>query len=190
MDFADLRDLLSIRYPRLRPPDEPHGATKFGLKIDLIAYTGPLRVPGTVEVEVSFREEIALPAQSLAYISPFREPFPVAVMDLHEMIAEKVRALVQRGNPRDLYDLWFIFSRIGSPISDDIVAELIPRTFIPPLVSRGWRPQELYTNIRRAEAEWTRALAVLIAEPPTFDEALAVVEEALRPIVRKVRMVQ
>jgi predicted nucleotidyltransferase component of viral defense system len=187
VDFADLRDLLSIRYPRLRPPAEPPESTRFGLKIDPITYTGPLRIPGTVEVEVSFREKIQRTAHSMAFISPFREPFPVAVMDLHEMIAEKVRAMVQRGNPRDLYELWFIFSRVDTAISADVVAELIPRKFPPSLVSKGWRPQDLYTKIRRTEPEWTSALAVLIAEPPTFDDALAVVEKSLRPIIRKVR---
>lgn len=190
VDFADLRDLLTIRYPRLRPPVTPPQSTRFGLKIDPIAYSGPLRVPGSVEVEVSFREDIQRPDRTMDYISPFREPFPVAVMDLHEMIAEKVRAMVQRGNPRDLYDLWFIFSRVGSPISAEIVAQLIPLKFTPPLVSKGWRPQDLYTRIRTMEHEWTSALTVLVAEPPTFDEALDVVETALRPIVHKVRTSQ
>lgn len=190
IDFADLRDLLTIRYPQLRPPVTLPQPTRFGLKIEPIAYTGPLRVPGTVEVEVSFREDIQRPARLMDYISPFREPFAVAVMDLHEMIAEKVRAMVQRGNPRDLYDLWFIFSRIDSVISDEIVAQLIPLKFTPPLVSKGWRPQDLYTKIRTTEQEWTSAFTVLVAEPPTFDEALDVVEKALHPIVRKVRTPQ
>jgi predicted nucleotidyltransferase component of viral defense system len=187
VDFADLRDLVTIRYPALRPPVAPPQSTRFGLKIDPISYTGPLRVPATVEVEVSFREHIQRPALTMDYISPFREPFPVAVMDLHEMISEKVRAMVQRGNPRDLYDLWFIFSRIDSPISDEVVARLIPLKFTPPLVSKGWRPQELYTKIRSQGGAWTSALTVLVAEPPTFDEALDVVEKAMRPIVNRIK---
>lgn len=188
VDFAELRDLLTIRYPtRLRPPVAPPLSTKFGLKIDPISYTGPLRVPGTVEVEVSFREDIQLAARPMDYISLFREPFPVAVMDLHEMVAEKVRAMVQRGNPRDLYDLWFIFSRIDVSLSNETVARLLPLKFAPPLVSKGWRKQDLYTTIRAKESDWENALRVLVVDPPSFDEALDVVERALRPIIGKVR---
>jgi len=60
-------------------------------------------------------------------------------------------------------------------------------TQMPPLVSKGWRKQDLYTSIRAKEADWDSALRVLVAEPPSFDEALDVVERALRPIVGKVR---
>jgi len=187
VDFAELRDLLTIRYPTLRPPATPPTSTKFGLKIDPISYTGPLRSPGMVEVEVSFREEVQLPVRDMEYKSPFRAPFPVAVMDLHEMVAEKVRAMVQRGNSRDLYDLWFIFSQIDARVDDGTVARLIPRKFTPPLVSRGWRRDALYTNIRANEADWDDRLRDLVVDPPTFDDALDVVERALRPIVNRVR---
>lgn len=105
LDFDVLRQYLSIRYPRLRLPTQPAGPTKYGLTVRPIAYIGPLNVPGTVEVEISYRENVALDPRPLLYHSPFRDPFPVTVMDLHEMVAEKVRALYQRGNPRDLYDL-------------------------------------------------------------------------------------
>jgi len=130
VDFAELRDLLTIRYPTLRPPATLLTSTKFGLKIDPISYIGPLRSPGTVEVEVSFREEVQLPVRDMEY----KSPFPVAVMDLHEMVAEKVRAMVQRGNPRDLYDLWFIFSQIDARVDDGTIAQLIEiRRENPPL---------------------------------------------------------
>lgn len=185
IEFEELRELLDIRYPALQPPASPAGRTKFGLKIDPIHYTGPLKVRGTVEVEVSFREEVQRETQTMRFVSPFREPFTVAVMDLHEMVSEKIRALYQRGNPRDLYDLWFIFSKVYASIDDDTVAQLVPLKF--QLVSKGWKRQELYTNIRANEAAWNDALTALVADPPEFDDALSVVERALRPIINKIK---
>lgn len=41
VDFAELRDLLTIRYPTLKPPVVPPLSTTFGLKIDPISYTAP-----------------------------------------------------------------------------------------------------------------------------------------------------
>src|SRR5579871_1102704 len=121
LDFDELRAHLTIKYPRLRTPDQPAGPTKFNLTLRPISYVGPLNVRGTVEVEISYRETVILPPNTLLYTSPFRDPFPVIVMDLHKMIAEKIRALHQRGNPRDLYDLWFLFSQQGATIDPNRV---------------------------------------------------------------------
>ncbi len=71
------------------------------------------------------------------------------------------------------------------PIDDAIVAALIPLKFR--LVSTGWRRQELYTSIRANETAWDSGLRALVAAPPTFDNALPIVERALRPIVNKIR---
>lgn len=185
LEFEELRDRLNIRYPRLRTPGQPSGPTKFGLTIRPIAYVGPLNVRGTVEVEVSFREDIILPPVSLDYQSLFRDTFPVIVMNLTEMVAEKVRALYQRGNPRDLYDLWFVFSQLDQPIDGDAVARLVPAKFT--LVSGGWKRQRLYDRIRANEADWQEGLRYLVAEQPAFDDALSTVEDALRVIIANVR---
>lgn len=182
LDFAALRQHLSIRYPRLRLPSQPAGPTRYGLTVRPIAYTGPLNVPGTVEVEISYREDAVLEPRPMLYQSPFRDPFPVAVMDLHEMVAEKVRALYQRGNPRDLFDLWFIYSLPDSPVAATTVAQLIPTKFR--LVGGGWRRERLYDRIRPNAGEWHRALHLLVAALPAFDEALSTVEVALRPVVQ------
>jgi predicted nucleotidyltransferase component of viral defense system len=182
LDFEALRQHLTIRYPRLRLPTQPAGPTKYGLTVRPITYTGPLNVQGTVEVEISYREDVVLAPQPLLYHSPFREPFPVAVMDLHEMVAEKVRALYQRGNPRDLFDLWFIYSLPNMLVEAHTVAQLVPTKFR--LVGGGWRRERLYDRIRANEGEWQRALHLLVRTLPTFDDALSTVEGALRPVIQ------
>ena len=180
LDFEMLRQHLAIRYPRLRLPTQPTGPTKYGLTVRPITYIGPLNVQGTVEVEISYREDVILNPRPLLYNSPFRDPFPVAVMDPHEMVAEKVRALYQRGNPRDLFDLWFLYSLPDTIVDAHTVARLVPMKFR--LVGGGWRRERLYDRIRANEEEWQRALHLLVTTLPTFDDALATVEAALRPI--------
>ena len=142
LNFDELRQQLTIRYPRLRLPTHAAGPTKY---------------------------------------SPFRDPFPVVVMDLHEMVAEKIRALYQRGNPRDLYDLWFIHALPNTAIDARTVADLVPTKFL--LVSGGWKRERLYERIRANEGDWNQALRLLVVTLPSFDEALSAVEAALRPVV-------
>jgi predicted nucleotidyltransferase component of viral defense system len=185
LEFDELRASLQIRYPSLRLPTASAGRTRFGLKLEGISYSGPLRIPGSVEVEVSFREQAELPPQILPYLSPFRDPFPVHVLDLHEIVSEKIRALFQRGNPRDLYDLWFIFVKVILAVDAATVARLIPIKFR--LVSGGWRKHQLYENIEANRSTWESAFRSLITDPPGYEEALVAVQRALRPIITRVR---
>jgi len=106
-------------------------------------------------------------------------------MNLVEMVAEKVRALYQRGNPRDLYDLWFVFSQLDQPIDGDAAARLVPAKFT--LVSGGWKRERLYDRIRVNEADWQEGRRYVVAEQPAFDDALSTVENALRVIIANVR---
>jgi predicted nucleotidyltransferase component of viral defense system len=184
LEFDELRASLHIRYPTLHLPTEPAGRTRFGIKVDRIGYVGPMRIPGTVELEISFREQAQLPPQVLPFLSPFRDPFPVTVLHLHEIVAEKMRALYQRGNPRDLYDLWFILIKLAARIDPATVAGLIPIKFR--LVSGGWRKQQLYDNIEANSGTWDDAFRLLVVDPPAFEETLVAVQRALRPVVSKV----
>jgi len=67
---------------------------------------------GRFGVQISFRAPPLLPVRPMdlrreRYVDwPGMVPPAVPTLDLHEVIAEKVRATVQRGRVRDLYDLY------------------------------------------------------------------------------------
>lgn len=68
--------------------------------------------PLTVHLEASLREKpltrAVSPIETLYPISPY----PVAThLAAEEIMAEKVRALIKRTKGRDLFDLWFLFSK-------------------------------------------------------------------------------
>ncbi|MBM4460438.1 MAG: nucleotidyl transferase AbiEii/AbiGii toxin family protein [Chloroflexi bacterium] len=114
---------LSIHIPRELPP------TRFSLHLRPISYRGPLGVPGTVEIEVSYREEVLLPPDTVPFHNLFFDSFPVSVMQLDEIIAEKVRALYQRPKPGDLYDLYFIFTQPALTYHPEVINDLVPVKF-------------------------------------------------------------
>jgi predicted nucleotidyltransferase component of viral defense system len=151
------------------------------LKIAPIGYRSLLGLKdATVEVEVSFRQDLVLEPQTRTYENPFGEGFEVQVMDLNEMVSEKIRALFQRGHPRDLYDLWFVFTRLGGAVDEVTVAELIPKKIRPPMVRRRWDYGELYDRIEGNGGQWQSLLRGLVPKPPGYEEALAVVQPRLR----------
>ena len=79
--------------------------------------TGPLYVSQSdtcrVRVEISRRENVALePLENRLDEPGYGLPIDfVRGMALGEVLAEKVRALLRRGEARDLYDLWFLAER-------------------------------------------------------------------------------
>jgi predicted nucleotidyltransferase component of viral defense system len=147
-----LRHILVIRQPPIRLPEVPEGRTRYGFKVRPIAYRALLTREGSVELEVSFRDDLVLDPDRVPFVSPFRSPFPVLVMALDEMVSEKLRALYQRGNARDLFDLWFILAGQSTPIDPDRVKTLLPHKFHERHVRGGWVRSKLYTRIE-ANAE-------------------------------------
>jgi predicted nucleotidyltransferase component of viral defense system len=181
LEFDELRAAIDVRYPRLTLPDEPEGYTSHGIKIAPIGYRSLLGLKdATVELEVSFRQDLVLEPQTQTYESPFGEAFEVQVMDLNEMVSEKIRALFQRGHPRDLYDLWFIFTRLAGQVDEATVARLVPQKIRRPMVKRRWDYGELYDRIEANASQWQSLLRGLVPDPPSYEEALAAAQRNLR----------
>jgi predicted nucleotidyltransferase component of viral defense system len=187
LDFDELRAALNIRYPRLTVPGEPVGRTQRGFKVTPITYRGPLGNSDRVELKVSFRDDLVLPPDTVAYQSPFYDPFPVMVMRIEEMVAEKLRALYQRGNPRDLYDLWFIFTSPAIAVEAAGVVDLLSRKFDPEFVASGWNRERLYARIEQQATQWDRLLSGVAPDRPPYEEALLEVQRALRFLPNRVR---
>lgn len=65
-----------------------------------------------IHLDISFSEQLVLPS----VVRQIKHPYPDVAMvineavcyDLKELVAEKIRALLQRNRPRDIYDVWFL----------------------------------------------------------------------------------
>lgn len=68
-------------------------------------------------LNISLREKIVRDVKKELIIPMYREipSFEVFLMDEIENIAEKVRAIMTRNKPRDVYDLWFLLKRDIKP---------------------------------------------------------------------------
>jgi predicted nucleotidyltransferase component of viral defense system len=179
IEFDTLRDSLKIRYPKIDFPDAPTGRTSRGYLIRPISYRGPIGIRDSVEMEISFRGDLVLGPDNAVYESPFCEPFSVLVMKIEEMICEKMRALYQRGNPRDLYDLWFVFTHANIVVETEPIVNMIEHKFRPPFVAGGWDRSRLYDLISQHEGDWEHTLRAQTPDFPGFDDALSVVQKAL-----------
>lgn len=91
------------------------------IKIEKLQYTGPLIQPNSLKVEIDFLQNVLLPPQTLAYHNVWGVDFTVAVMDIKEICAEKIRAMSDRARYRDFYDIYLLLEKYNLDL-DEIVS--------------------------------------------------------------------
>jgi predicted nucleotidyltransferase component of viral defense system len=128
-----------------------------------VSFRGPLydgrdHSKGKVRVDVNRRrEDVEVRRELVASEYDDVRPFVVTVLAPGHMIAEKIRALVVRGKPRDLYDVWLLLSQGVQP--DDVLIE-----HKLALYEMEWCPEALVEAVDRVRADWDRDLRHLLPQ--------------------------
>jgi len=75
-------------------------------------YDGRTRSKGKVRVDINLRqEEVAVRRELVMSEYDDVRPFVVTVLAPEHLLAEKIRALLVRGKPRDVYDIWLLLNQ-------------------------------------------------------------------------------
>lgn len=139
-----------------------------GLRGD-ISYQGPLFTgksgsKGKVRVDVSFRGETG--ATEKVVVAPKYDDisqFVLTAFTPPEIFAEKVRALVIRGKPRDLYDVWVL---LGSGVKIDY--QLINKKL--KLYKKTFDFSEFKKMIKKSKEGWEFDLQGLLSQIIPFED--------------------
>jgi predicted nucleotidyltransferase component of viral defense system len=145
-----------------------------GYSLD-VSYQGPLydgrdRSKGKVRVDISLRLEPVETRRELVR-SEYDDvlPFVVTVLTPEHMLAEKVRALIVRAKPRDLYDVWLLLAQ-GVTLERGLLEQKLA------LYGLSLTAASLEPALSQAARDWERDLRPLL---PLYVEA----DVALRGIV-------
>jgi len=143
-----------------------------------VSFQGPLhdgrdRSKGKVRVDINQRQEEVATHRELVS-SPYDDvrPFVVTALALDHMLAEKLRALLVRGKPRDLYDIWLLL-RQGVELDPALVERKLA------LYDREWEREALEVAIESLHAEWERDLRPLLPQFLPYEVARERVEALL-----------
>jgi predicted nucleotidyltransferase component of viral defense system len=143
-----------------------------------VSFQGPLhdgrdRSKGKVRVDINQRQEEVATHRELVS-SPYDDvrPFVVTALTLDHLLAEKLRALLVRGKPRDLYDVWLLLRQGMEP---DLT--LVERKLA--LYDREWEREALEEAIENLRAEWERDLRRLLPQYVPYEVARERVEGLL-----------
>ncbi len=95
----------------------------FSIKVSAV---GPLHINEKsicyVDIDVSFREKVLLEPNPYMLDHPtYKLPSRVVRgMDINEIFAEKIRAVITRDSARDVYDLWYLINKKDLHINQEI----------------------------------------------------------------------
>ena len=128
-----------------------------------VSYQGPLydgrdRTKGKVRVDLNRRPEQVETRQAL--VSPEYDdlrPFVVTTITLEHMLAEKVRALLTRGKPRDLYDLWLLTQQ-GVEVDLSLIQKKLA------LYDLEYNQAMFETALDNVRTDWARDLKPLLPQ--------------------------
>jgi len=85
-----------------------HHTSAFTIKINRLKFTGPLGMANSLKIEIDIAQKVVLPACDKEYQNVYGVSARVNVMDLREILAEKIRAASDRARYRDFYDIAMI----------------------------------------------------------------------------------
>ena len=135
-----------------------------------VSFRGPLydgrdRSKGKVRVDVNRRPEEVETRQELV-TSEYDDvrPFVVTALTVEHLMAEKIRALLVRGKPRDLYDIWLLLRQGVRPDTALIERKLA-------LYEMTWDPGGLQEALERIRVGWERDLRPLLPQFVPYDVA-------------------
>ena len=140
-----------------------------------LAYTGPLGGAGAnknIKVDIANDELICDTPEKKKIIAAYSDlaehKYELLCYSLSEIISEKMRSVMQRTAPRDIYDLWYLFGHEGHDIQDYILP------FHEKAKYKKKDPSKLVEEVMRKEntfqKHWEDHLSTQMNEVPDFSQ--------------------
>jgi uncharacterized protein len=151
-----------------------------------LRYQGPLPTANDVKVDITINEVLCFPLQdrpihrTYESFSDLPEGPTVMVYDIKEIVVEKLLAMSDRARnePRDLYDLWYLFSATDLRVAE-MRAELDTKLALRQRVVAGME-HAIAGKEDRLRRLWTARLAHQMNQLPPFDDVFREVLRAVR----------
>lgn len=132
-----------------------------------LPFTGPLRYRNSIRVDLSFRDDVILDVKERPVLSKYGDSISssVYVIEFIEIIAEKLRALIARGYPRDYHDVSFHVDKIQDK---GFLRELTQRKCC--LIGIKYEPSNIFDEdvLTRVESAWKTQLEHLLPHYTNF----------------------
>lgn len=130
-------------------------------------YDGSKASMTRITLNISARERPQYVQKSLLF-PEYRDipSFELYILEGKEILAEKIRAIMTREKPRDVYDLWFLLQR-GIPVDENLVQKKLK------IYKIQFERQEFFRQVQRKHGAWNSDLrGLLIGSLPDFNNVV------------------
>jgi predicted nucleotidyltransferase component of viral defense system len=148
----------------------------------------------SVKIEIILYESMIFPIESREVFHPYSDqlsetPLIVPCYSLREVIAEKLRALIQRSYtaPRDFYDIWYLSNDQSTIDWYEIKSAFHEKMRFKNIEFEGTHQMLNDTNDKRVKAAWQNSLGHQIpgGANPTYEEVKEYLTSLLDTIFNK-----
>jgi len=149
-----------------------------------ISYIGPLGGPGNnkkVKIDISRNEKLVFETINQNVIKTYsdQEPHQLLCYSLNEVLIEKLRSVMQRMQPRDFYDIWYLLEIHSMEV--DFYTNEFKAKCENKQVNPAQFHQKLEQRLPQYKGRWQNSLADQIHSLPDFEK----VERELMRHLRK-----
>lgn len=166
--FEEIKDEANIPLEIIDDNEHEDGGINF-----YISYVGPLGGFGNnkkVKVDISRSEKLEfdpIVKQAIVEYSDLEE-HNLLCYPLEELLVEKLRCTMQRMQPRDYYDIWYLVEVEGMEV------EYFTNEFRNKCISKQQNPDDFHKKLEQKlpqyKARWQKSMSDQIKKLPDFDQ--------------------
>ena len=153
-------------YTKIKELEEFRNQKNIKLEIKGPLYKGNINDLSLITINLSLKERPLYEAQQEKIFSQYKEipSFDVFVMNLNEILSEKIRTLFSRDKARDLYDVWFLLKKGVKFNINDVNKKLRLNNMI-------YNKEDLIVRIEEKKKFWEMDLKdIIMGELPSFEK--------------------
>lgn len=137
-------------------------------------FFGPLNHPGLIFFDISFDEQLCLePECRRVLVDPFQSKNrKILVYSLEEILAEKLRSLLERGKARDYYDVWRLLKEKSTMFDNEILKKVFYKKITHKNIQFNGLDSFVLKDREIIGRYWMNELGHQINQLPSFDEVL------------------
>ena len=172
----EIKTKLDVNFTSIKSEKPGKNSKKFYVK-----YNGLNDQPNSVRIDISLREKVIRKPMPMPvhHFYELGNPFTIPAMDLEEIMAEKVCAIIYTpGQPRHLYDSWYLSAQNHVKIIPSLVHSKI--SFYDELFSI----ERFKQSVSDMKEDWQKDLRPFLFDVPSFDTVSQLVVESVGKAMR------
>lgn len=176
--FIQIREEANIPLEIIDNDEHEDGGINF-----YISYIGPLGGLGNnknVKIDISKNETLEFDPvikDAIINYSDLKD-YKLLCYTLKELLVEKLRCVMQRMQPRDYYDIWYLLE------IEEIRIDFYEKEFINKCESKGLDPTEFHEKLNNKllqyKARWKKSMSNQIKNLPDFDDVQREVHRSVK----------